>query len=160
LPPLPPLPPLPDLPGQLLATSAEGPTSDGLIAAWSFDERSGRKVRDHSGHGNHARIAGATRVKGRHGRGLRFDSARQRVSLRRLSGDTRIVTVTAWVRPDSRRGARFVVVNGDRIAIPPSKAGKWVHVAATWSGGMAGSRLSLGGFKGRLDEVRVYDRAP
>jgi hypothetical protein len=120
-------------------------------------------------------------VKGRYGRALRFASERQRVSLRRLStGATRIVTVTAWIKPESRRDARVVVVNGDdRVAVPRSvKAGEWVHVAATWSGGNVRSfvnghevvarstrqgapaaALQLGGFKGRLDEVRLYDRA-
>ena len=138
-------------------------------------------MRDRSGNGNHAKIAGATRVKGRYGRAVRFASKRQRVSLRQLStGAARIVTVTGWFKPESRRDARVVVINGgERVAVPRSvKAGEWVHVAATWSGGSVrgyvnghevgarttrqgapGAALQLGGFKGRLDEVRLYDRA-
>ena len=97
----PPPPPAPPPPGA-------SPTSvlpAHLVGAWSFDEASGRKVLDSSGKGNHGRISGARRVRGRRGKGLRFDGAGDLVTIAdaRSLDLTRQLTIEAWVRPSKLR---------------------------------------------------------
>ena len=148
----------------------------GPVGSWDFDERSARK-------------AGPRSVAGRFGRALAFagrDSLALRgPKLSRaltveawVRPDRRTGTIveqgTAWsLSPVA------VVVRG-RSARGPLKLGRWSHLALTYDGitirryvdgRLAGTRAytgALGGsrtlhlgerFRGRLDELRIYDRA-
>jgi hypothetical protein len=96
-----------------------------LVAAYTFD---GRSAQDVSGHGNTGEIAGATRTRGRHGAALRFDGAGAvvRIPAAPSLNLTRVVTLSAWIRPDARQSgwrtiiqrqtaAYFLIASSDRI---------------------------------------------
>ena len=93
--------------------SATGPTARRLVAAWAFDQRSGRLATDASDAGNAGTLIGPTWTNGgRFGHALRFDGAGAMVrvpasSSLDLSG---AMTLSAWIRPaDSQAGWRTVV---------------------------------------------------
>jgi hypothetical protein len=93
--------------------SATGPTARGLMAAWAFDQRSGRLATDASGASNAGTLIGPTWTNGgRFGHALRFDGAGAMVrvpasSSLDLSG---AMTLSAWIRPaDVQAGWRTVV---------------------------------------------------
>jgi hypothetical protein len=93
--------------GPHTATSA----STGLVAAYSFDEGSGRAVADASGNGNAGTLFGTIWAPGRFGYGLSFDGADDRVALPALGTfyDTGF-TLEAWVR--KRTAKKDVAVLG------------------------------------------------
>jgi hypothetical protein len=189
----------------------------GLVAAYGFDERHGRRVRDESGRGNGGRVRGARRTKvARSGRALAFDGHGDVVTVPDASSlDLGTgMTLEAWVRPTGRRPAwaaavvkrrgrgqsyalyarspsgRPVGVGGARrLRAGPRGAvrgGAWRHVALTYDGARlrlyvdgvkAGERVRTGrlpagggplliggsplagrGFRGQIDDVRIYDR--
>jgi hypothetical protein len=132
-----------------------------LVAAYAFDERSGRRVQDASGHGRWGVIHGAGRVKGRSGRALAFDGRGDFVSI----GDARALdlhkrmTLEAWVRPRGQLSRRPVIAKkfgrrvayglyaGDHRGRPAASASKrvvrarnrlrrnrWSHLAVTFNG--------------------------
>ncbi|MET0600508.1 MAG: LamG domain-containing protein [Baekduia sp.] len=94
-----------------------GTAASGLVAAFGFDERSGKSVLDSSGGGLNGVRRGTTRVaNGRFGRALSFDGAGDRVTVPdsarlRLSAG---LTLEAWVRPTSATGQRLVLLKGNR----------------------------------------------
>ena len=79
-------------------------SSDGLVAAYGFEEGSGTKVVDASGHGNHGTIKGAVRItKGHYGKALSFDGLNDWVTVKHsdsLDLSTGL-TLEAWVYPKS-----------------------------------------------------------
>ncbi|WP_231379350.1 LamG domain-containing protein [Candidatus Solirubrobacter pratensis] len=142
------------------APSAE--ETDGLVAAYAFDEASGTTVRDASTADNDGRIHGAKRTKvAKGGRALQFDGT-DRVSLDRPRGlrEDSPVTLEAWLRPaagsragtpvvfDGVGGAAAAEVSGrafglafasgasrDAIGVRASAAAnRWTHLALTYDG--------------------------
>ena len=93
--------------------SATGPRSRGPVAAWAFDQRSGRLAADASDAGNAGTLIGATWTNGgRFGQALRFDGAGAVVRVPASpSLDLNVaMTLAAWIRPaDSQAGWRTVV---------------------------------------------------
>jgi hypothetical protein len=86
----------------------------GLVAAYGFEEGSGKKVVDASGKGNHGIIKGAVRIdKGRYGKALKFDGKNDWVTVKNdasldLSNG---MTLEAWVYPLSQtKGNNAVIV--------------------------------------------------
>ncbi len=77
-----------------------------LVAAFSFEEDSGKIVKDNSGQGNHGVINEAVRFKeGRYGNGMKFDGVNDWITVQdseslQLSGG---YTLEAWVNPGSIR---------------------------------------------------------
>jgi Concanavalin A-like lectin/glucanases superfamily len=88
----------------LFAAPAAHAQSNGLVAAYGFEESSGSSAVDGSGAGNTGTLAGSTRsASGRFGAALEFDGIDDRVnvadsaSLDLSTG----MTLEAWVRPDA-----------------------------------------------------------
>jgi hypothetical protein len=160
--PIPAGPPAAPTPSPGAPSRPSGAATSGLVAAYGFDERRGRRVRDASGGGHGGRIKGARHVKVAHsGRALAFDGRNDVVKVRDadaldLSG---AMTVEAWVRTTSRgRGWRTVVAkrrgkalsyglfSSDRSGRPSAVAGRsargraklrrkrWMHLAVTYDG--------------------------
>lgn len=180
-----------------------------LVGAWGFDEAGGATTADSSGHRHTGRLAGATRVAGRFGRGLRFDGRDDWVTVadRAALDLTDGMTLEAWVQPTRRGGLRTLALketarglayalyagsgramtSAERSAQAVPPLNRWTHLAVTYDGAtlrtyvdgtLAGTQaqagrlqtstypLRFGGnavwkewFAGRLDEVRLYDRA-
>ncbi len=93
-------------------TPAPTPTT-GLVAAFGFEEASGRAINDASQHGNHGVIEGATRTSnGRYGGALLFDGIDDVVTIAdspSLDLATEM-TIEAWVRPSTLTGWRSVLM--------------------------------------------------
>ena len=93
--------------------SATGLTSRGPVAAWAFDQRSGKLAADASDAGNAGTLIGATWTNGgRFGHALRFDGAGAVVRVPASSSLdlSAAMTLAAWIRPaDSQAGWRTVV---------------------------------------------------
>ncbi|MGJ0483601.1 MAG: LamG-like jellyroll fold domain-containing protein [Methylomicrobium sp.] len=86
----------------------------GLVAAYDFEEGSGKKVVDASGQCNHGIIKGAVRVpNGRYGQALQFDGVKDWVTVNdnpSLDLSTGM-TLEAWVRPLSEtKGSNTVIL--------------------------------------------------
>jgi glucose/arabinose dehydrogenase len=200
-------------------TSAGGSPSQGLVAAYNFDEGSGGTATDYSPNGNTGELLGADwNPAGRYGGALSFDGAGAVVqvddsaSLHLTTG----MTLEAWLYPTSPlsswKGAiqkalddYFLDANtsADHIGLGGTFAGspcctvlqaptglpvnQWTHVAGTYDGAtlrlyvngvqvasqaqtgslaQSGLPLRIGGstysgefFTGRIDDVRIYNRA-
>jgi Concanavalin A-like lectin/glucanases superfamily len=99
----------------------------GLAAAYAFDEGSGTRAVDTSGHGNTGEIRGATWTRGRFGRALRFNGAAvMKVPPSSSLNLTRGMTLSGWIRPSSRQSgwrtivqrqtdAYFLTASSDRV---------------------------------------------
>jgi hypothetical protein len=139
----------------------------GLVGAWGFDETHGSTAKDASHPRNPGRISGAKRSQGRHGGALSFDGINDRVTIADAEAlDGRHVTLEAWVRP--RGGSRRAVFVKGRMHLlsPKLPRNRWSFVTITWDGTSASfaGPLRIGGaggmwFSGRIDDVRVYNRA-
>lgn len=86
----------------------------GIVAAYDFEEGSGKKVIDASGLGNHGIIKGAVRVPdGRYGQALQFDGVNDWVTVKdnpSLDLSTGM-TLEAWVHPLSEtKGGNTVIL--------------------------------------------------
>jgi PKD repeat protein len=188
------------------------PGPAGPVGAWGFDEPRGRRALDASGAGNHGRLSGPARTRGRFGGALEFDGRGDWVTIPDADAlDLRTaMTLEAWVRP-SARGAMWRTIavkeRGRRLAygLYAGPSGhvfttrehalrgrrlplrRWSHLAMTWDGLIArlyvdgrevarhalvgpaeasSGPLRIGGnaiwpewFRGRIDELRIYDRA-
>ena len=132
-------------------TTSMRPREKGLVGHWRFDRRRGRRARDSSGSGSHGVIVGATRIDGKVGRALSFDTPGSHVkipSTKRLSLD-RAFSVEAWIRPqDISKGSRVVLSKNDEYALridKPDEGNKpsfFVHVGApavTWEPRVSGA---------------------
>jgi chitodextrinase len=104
------------------ATTSAAATSNGLVAAYSFDEGSGQSVADTSGNGNNGTISGASWTSaGKNGSALSFDGVSNQVTVADSpSLDlTDEMTLEAWVKPASLGSSwRSVVVKeqSDQLA--------------------------------------------
>jgi len=100
-PPAPPPPPPPTPPPPPPPTPPP-PTTGGLVAAYGFNERNGKKVGDDSGNSNNGTISGAKwTTSGRFGSALSFDGANDWVTINHSSSLnlTTGMTLEAWVQP-------------------------------------------------------------
>jgi hypothetical protein len=87
-------------------------SGEGLVAAYAFDDGSGRTATDSSGQGNTGVIRGATWTRGRYGDGLSFDGAGAvvRVPPSRSLDLSETMTLSGWVRPSAPQdGWRTIV---------------------------------------------------
>jgi hypothetical protein len=87
--------------------------TNGLVAAWSFNEASGSTVVDGSGNGNDGTLGGPVRTTaGKYGRALTFDGVNDSVTIPdapRLDLG-KAMTLEAWVRPSASSGWRTVLL--------------------------------------------------
>jgi hypothetical protein len=89
------------------------PVSNGLAAAFSFDEGSGTTASDSSGNGNNGTVSGATwAAQGKFGGALKFDGVNDRVNVpdKPTLDLTNRFTVEAWVKPSVLTGWRTVLM--------------------------------------------------
>lgn len=96
------------------------PLSRGLVGCWLFNEGTGSRVNDISGHGNHgtltnmdANAQGSGWSGSRSGGGMSFDGTNDYVNCGHDSSldITDSVSVVAWVRPTTLTGNTFIVTN-------------------------------------------------
>jgi chitodextrinase len=141
-----------------------GGTSQGLVAAFAFDEATGDVVHDASGNANHGTVAGARFTSaGKNGGGLTFDGAGDLVTVPDAASLdlTTGMTLEAWVRPtalgaswrtavfkERRRGTVYslyahdghtsvgqVDIGGEKNAVGPLlPVDAWTHIAVTYNG--------------------------
>jgi Concanavalin A-like lectin/glucanases superfamily len=148
----------------LVAAPAATAQSDGLVAAYGFEEPSGTSAVDSSGAGNTGTPAGASRSgSGRFGAALEFDGIDDRVdvndsaSLDLSTG----MTLESWVRPDAFNWRTVVLkerpgglayalysssdnnlpmaeiartASGDTRSPGPLRTSTWTHLATTHDG--------------------------
>jgi hypothetical protein len=91
----------------------QGLNSNGLVAAYGFEEGSGKQVVDASGQGNHGTIKGAVRIaSGRYGKALEFDGVNDWVTVKdKPSLDLSAgMTLEAWVYPLSQTNGNNAVI--------------------------------------------------
>ena len=138
--------------------------TDGLVAAYGFEEASGTAVVDASPNRLAGTISGAVRTaNGRHGRAVLFDGIDDWITIADAPAlDLATMTIEAWVKPTTLSGWRSVLmkedvgtlsyalyahdndphpaatirVDGDVSAVGTSALplGAWTHVAATFDG--------------------------
>jgi hypothetical protein len=193
--------------------------SDGLVAAYAFDEDTGTTSADATGAGQTASLAGQSWTYGKFGSALEFDQNIVTVADSELLDLTDGMTLSAWVLPmsgepdwravlvrEDEEAEQFsYVLLSDRADMRPAlyvagteswgevggvatiPVGRWSHLASSYDGEnlrlyvnaeLTGSvafdqvfdqldgPLLFGGnhiwgqfFKGRIDEVRIHDRA-
>jgi len=191
----------------------------GLVAAWNFNEGTGKTVADASGNNNTGTISGATwSTLGRYGNALSFNGTSNLVVVNSSASlnVTTAMTLSAWVFPTATQSgwrtimqrevdAYFLNASNDAGPLRPAGGGTfngtvhfvggptalgvntWTHVALTYDGAAIRlfvngtqvataaqtgtlqtntSPLRIGGnvpygefFQGRLDDVRIYNRA-
>ena len=96
--------------------SNTSPNSNGLVAAYGFDESNGTIVQDASGTGNNGTITGATRVtNGRFGNALKFSGKNASPNWVNVSNSTSLalsagMTLEAWVYPTTPMSGDSTVV--------------------------------------------------
>lgn len=89
-------------PTEIAAVAQEPVSTNGLVAAYGFDEASGTQVLDASGRGNHGTLSNATRTaQAKFGRALSFNGSNSLVTVAdSASLDlTSAMTLSAWVYP-------------------------------------------------------------
>src|SRR6266850_1965080 len=207
----------------ILLLVAAAPTmsqaQSGLVAAWNFNEGTGKTVADASANNNTGTISGATwSTLGRYGNALSFNGTSNLVVVNGAPSlnVTTAMTLSAWVFPTANQSnwrtimqrevdAYFLNASTPSGALRPGAGGTfngttknfagpsalpvntWTHVAVTYDGAamrlfvngtqvattpQTGSLetntkpLRIGGnspygeyFQGRIDDVRVYNRA-
>lgn len=82
------------------------------VAAYGFEERTGRIVKDLSGRGNHGSIKQAVRVKtGRYGKALKFDGLNDWVTIKHSESLnlSKEYTIEAWIKPNSQHRSSVIV---------------------------------------------------
>ena len=99
---------------QSLVTATSSPTQ---VAAFGFDEDSGRAVVDASGSGNNGTAAHTTwTAAGKHGGALSFNGTSSRVTIPDSASLhlTRAMTLEAWVKPTTiSNGWRDMIMKGN-----------------------------------------------
>src|SRR6185436_9301206 len=79
----------------------KAPNNLGLVGYWSFEDASGLRANDFSGHGNTGTLAnGPAFTAGKIGRAISFDGSEDIVSVEGVADDiaTGNVTMSAWVK--------------------------------------------------------------
>lgn len=111
----------------LVATyNAMAQVSKGLVLAMMFDEKSGDKVTDSSGYGNHGKVDGKVDWRvGKYNNAFHLDGATHITVLNKdpLTKLTHPMTVGCWVNPDTITGWHNIV-EMDKTD-PASKVGGW-----------------------------------
>ncbi|MHC4503211.1 MAG: PEGA domain-containing protein, partial [Planctomycetota bacterium] len=115
--------------------------ASGLVGYWAFDEGRGSVARDSSGGGRNGAIRGASRTTGRIDGALKFDGAKDCVSLPNVKASAQM-TVAAWINFSSRSGAQVIV--------------GWGSDMGTEEFRITYGRLEYGAFRGRAGSVRRY----
>ncbi len=105
------------------STGGSGTTgwTNGLVAAYGFEEKTGTEVIDASGSANHGRISGASRVRTAFfGRALKFDGRKDWITIEdSASLDlTKGMTLEAWVYPTARLTGWITVLMKERSGGP------------------------------------------
>ena len=149
---------------EVTGSTAGCAVTQGLVAAYGFDESSGTSAGDASGNGQTGAVAGATWVDGLHGGALSFDGTDDHVALPALGTFYNTAfTLEAWVRKagakkdvgivgtwagngpmlwiDHLAGHHYLTLGNSLSSyldsgVAPS-AGLWQHVAATFDGATA-----------------------
>ncbi len=172
--PVPPTPPAPPAPAD---SPSPARAVEGLVAAYGFNETAGTRAADSSGGGHHARLRGARHTRtARAGMALAFNGRASLTIPRSATRRLRSFTLEAWTRPTTAR--RHRVLNAPGQVAPKLRSRRWSHLAVTYTdsrvrvyvnGKLVSSRrarsrlgmISLGGrgFKGQIDDVRIYRRA-
>jgi concanavalin A-like lectin/glucanase superfamily protein len=161
----------------------------GLIGHWTFDGKDTQSnITDRSGQGNHGGFFGgatsSAKVIGKLGQALRFDGTDDHVNVGAVGS---VGSIAFWLRPDDTTSREVINVDGSaKIEVDGSSQvtatnltsptvyidgvaastidDDWHHVvvttgtainAATFQIGQAGASF----YDGRLDDVRLYDRA-
>jgi PKD repeat protein len=102
-------------------TQPPATSSNGLVAAYGFEEASGSMVADASGKGNHGTIKEAVRINsGRYGKALKFDGVNDWVTVNDSAALdlSSSMTLEAWVYPQTLAGWRTVLLKekpGDAV---------------------------------------------
>ena len=108
-------------------TATNGSVFSRPVAAYNFEEASGSKVIDASGHGNHGTRSGNSRItQGRFGKALSFDGLNDWVTVNDAASLdlTTGMTVEAWVYPtESMTGWRTLLTKES----PPDRASYYLH---------------------------------
>ena len=133
-----------------------------LVGHWKLDGLHGWLTPDVSGHQNHGRVLGATRVPGMRGTALRFDEGHKGVrctNVPSLNPDN-AVSIAAWINPDTMEPSAYstvlrkenayalrfsdnrlgmVVWTSGEPAVGEStsidwESGRWHHVVVTYDG--------------------------
>ena len=113
--------------------------ASGLVGYWAFDEGRGAVARDSSGGGRNGSIRGARRTTGRIDGALKFDGARDYVSVPNLRTPAQM-TVAAWIKSSGRAGKHVIV--------------GWGSDRGTEEFRIAYGRLEYGAFGGRDGRYR------
>ena len=141
------------------SSEAKEPAEDSLVGYWSFDEGSGKEVKDRSGNGNHGTFAGNPEwVQGKFGRALEFDGKSSYVVVPDSDSLdlTEEITVMLWFRGNdvvtqrrvmSKNNSYFVMFDMDDVSTMELliqtgrrtgsakidwKVGEWYHFAGTF----------------------------
>jgi len=161
------------------------PNNLGFVGYWSMNEGVGTQVGDFSGNGHSGAFVGSpTWVSGKFGTALSFNGSTDYVNPGNVS--TGVMTVAFWVNSANAtqkiidiNGTALVEVSGntitatnfpaatiyvDGVAGTTITTGDWHHVVITDSTGVNASAFKIGSaasafFSGKLDEVRLYNRA-
>jgi PKD repeat protein len=102
-------------------TQPPATSSNGLVAAYGFEEASGSMIADASGKSNHGTIKEAVRINtGKYGKALKFDGVNDWVTVNdSVSLDlSSSMTLEAWVYPQTTAGWRTVILkekSGDAV---------------------------------------------
>jgi hypothetical protein len=158
----------------------QAPQPVGLVAAYGFNEPSGNRAADASGHGHYAVLRGARHTRtARAGMAVAFGGrSTVRIPGSATAGLRKAFTLEAWVRSTARRGDWRTVIGASGRSSSSLRLRRWSHVALTYDGSRvrvyAGGRLTSSrraksplrsgaivigrSFKGQIDDVRVYRR--
>src|SRR3989344_5537130 len=163
-------------------------TTRGLVGYWNFEEGTGTTAADSTDQGNDGTLTGGpTWVSGKAGNGaaLDFDGTDDFVDIG--TGPSTVNTVAFWVNPTTTteypvdlNGTEYVWINSGTVTAQgftsPTiyvngvvsstvSAGSWQHVVVTTGTSLNASDLDIGrvegtgNHEGRIDEVRIYNRA-
>ncbi len=163
--------------------------SDGLVAHWTFDgsDISGTTVLDVSANGNDGTLTnGPAPTIGIAGQAMEFDGIDQYIAVGDTGAI--IQSIAFWVNADDLTDRKILNIDGtDQIEIDASSnilatsfpgtttvyidgvitdnlTSGWHHVVITDTTGVSASAVDIGRvstayFDGKLDDIRIYDRA-
>lgn len=143
-------------------TPTVAPTPSGQVGCWLLNEGSGTTTADSSGNNNNGTVNGPAWATGHNGNALNFDGTNDYVTMLNptILNFTGQITLSAWAKPDSTSGSRYIVAhgyssssevflrydngnyqagswNGSNHMVTASASGdvgNWVHVVAVYNG--------------------------